>query len=175
MTGWFLGTALSGLALPGVALAGAFPAIAPAAVDERRSVRGRSAARNDRGPPCAVHTPLLPLRRAPVAPRRRSLVPLTVRRHPTTPPYPAPPPGYYGYPPPGYPPPSYFAAQRLAVLDAQIRDLQTRREDIGLTLPLVLLIGGGALGIAGLVVIGANTCSTDQLRQPTGSHVRGEQ
>jgi hypothetical protein len=48
------------------------------------------------------------------------------------------------------------------VLDAQIRDLQTRREDIGLALPLVLLIGGGALGIVGLAVIGANTCSTDQ-------------
>ncbi len=48
------------------------------------------------------------------------------------------------------------------MLDAQIRDLQTRREDIGLTVPLVLLIGGGVLGIAGLAIIGANTCNTDQ-------------
>ena len=47
------------------------------------------------------------------------------------------------------------------MLDAQIRDLQTKREDIGLTTPLVLLIGGGALGVVGVAVIGANACSTD--------------
>ena len=47
------------------------------------------------------------------------------------------------------------------MLDAQIRDLQTKREDIGLAMPLVLLIGGGAFGVVGLTVIGANACSTD--------------
>jgi len=52
--------------------------------------------------------------------------------------------------------------ERLAVLDAQIRDLQARREDISLAMPLVLLIGGGVLGVAGLFAIGANVCSTDQ-------------
>jgi hypothetical protein len=52
------------------------------------------------------------------------------------------------------------------VLDAEIRDLQTRREDISLALPLGLLIAGAAVGIVGLAIIGANTCNTDQYGNP---------
>ena len=151
MTGWFLGAVLSGLALPGVALAGAFPAIAPAlSTNDDPYAAG--------APPATTAVPPAPTAAPATAGARGSAPPLSSPPSP----YPAPPPGYYGYPPAGYPPPSYFAAERLAVLDAQIRDLQTRREDISLALPLMLLIGGGALGIVGLVVIGANTCSTDQ-------------
>jgi len=144
---------LSGLALPGVALAGTFPAIGPAV--------------STNADPSAAAAPPTPTP-APPAPTAAPATPGAAGYPPPYPPpppyapYPAPPPGYYAYPPAGYPPPSYFTAQRLAVLDAQIRDLQTRREDISLALPLVLLIGGGALGVAGLAVIGANTCSTDQ-------------
>jgi hypothetical protein len=72
--------------------------------------------------------------------------------------YPAP----YGYPPaPGYPPSAYFAAPRVAVLEAQIGELQQRRDEISLAPPLTLLIVGGAMTIVGVVMIGANVCSTD--------------
>jgi hypothetical protein len=138
-TGWFLGAVLSGLALPGVALADVPPPVAAPA------------------PPPAP-TPPASGSAAPPAP---------------APPYPPPPPGYYGYPPPpyyGYPPPGYsaadFAAQRLAVLEAQIRDLQTRYDEISLVTPLVLLIGGGTLGLIGLGIYARSTCDKDQYGVP---------
>ncbi len=83
------------------------------------------------------------------------------------PPYPAPvygAPNYapYGYSPaPGYPPSAYFAAPRVAVLEAQIGELQQRRDEISLAPPLTLLIVGGAMTIVGVVMIGSNVCSTD--------------
>jgi len=74
----------------------------------------------------------------------------------------------YAYPPaPGYPPSAYFAAPRVAVLEAQIGELQERREEISLEAPLTLLIGGGVLTLVGLVVIGANVCSTDSYGNQT--------
>jgi hypothetical protein len=79
-------------------------------------------------------------------------------------PYAAPPPGYGypGYPPPlGYPPPAYFSEQRLAVLDAQIRDLQLRRSEIDYVWPTIALGGGAALFGVGVLMINANTCQTD--------------
>jgi hypothetical protein len=80
----------------------------------------------------------------------------------------APPPGPYGYPPPpGYPPPAYFSAQRLAVLDAQIRDLELRRDEISYAFPTTALIVGAALTVTGLVVVGANTCNTDSYGNKT--------
>ena len=125
-TGWFLGAVLSGLALPGVALAGAFPAIAPALETNDDPYAAGDAPRNDRGPPAPPAAPA-------TASAPGSAPPLSSPPAPSPPsPYPAPPPGYYGHLPAAYPPPSYFAAERLAVLDAQIRDLQTRRRDIGL-------------------------------------------
>jgi hypothetical protein len=40
-----------------------------------------------------------------------------------------------------------------------MRDLAARREEIGFGQPLVLIIGGAALGIAGIAVMAANTCN----------------
>jgi hypothetical protein len=87
--------------------------------------------------------------------------------YPAYPAYPAPSPGYYPPPayPPAYAPPAYFTAQKLVVLDAEIRDLSARRDAIGFGGPLVLLIGGAALGIAGIAVISANSCSTYDYRE----------
>jgi hypothetical protein len=130
-TGWFLGAVLSGLALPGVALA-------------------------DVPPPVAAPVPPP----APTPPASGSAAPPA-----PAPPYPPPPPGYYGYPPPGYSA-ADFAAQRLAVLEAQIRDLQTRYDEISLVTPLVLLIGGGALGLVGLGIYARSTCTKDQYGAP---------
>ena len=150
MTGWFLGAVLSGLALPGVALAGALPATATApSTNDAPSPGG--------APPAAPAVSPA----TPPAPAAGAAPPLP----PPAPPYAPPPPGYYGYPPPayyGYPPPGYLPPlERLAVLDAQIRDLQMRYDDISLTVPLVLLIGGGALGAVGLGIYESNRCSRD--------------
>jgi hypothetical protein len=172
LTGWFLGVALSGLALPGVALAGTLPAPAPAvSTNDDPHAAGASPAPTA-VPPAPTASPAAP---APATPGLGASAP-PLSSPPS--PVPAPPPGYYAYPPAGYPspPPSYFAAQRLAVLDAQIRDLQIRRDDISLELPLALLIGGGVVGIVGLAVLGASTCDTDQYgnrQDPTCVENRG--
>jgi len=158
MSGWSFGAVLSGLALPGVALAGAVPASAPTLSTNDPYAAGAPP------PPTAV-SPAPPPAPAPPAPGG-SAPPLPS----PPPPYAPPPPGYYGYPPPGYygyPPPAYlspdaFAAQRIAVLDAQIRDLQRRYDEIGLTLPVVLLVSGGAIGLLGVGVYAGSICTTDQ-------------
>jgi hypothetical protein len=123
---WFLGVALSALAMPGVALAQAAPATAPA--------------------PSTSEAP----HAAPPAPR-----------------YPPPAPGY-GYPPPGYgyPPPAPSAAERVAVLEAQIRDLQNRYDEITLALPTVLLVGGILVGALGVGIVLENVCPKDQYGDP---------
>ncbi|HEX4406460.1 MAG TPA: hypothetical protein VH560_16590 [Polyangia bacterium] len=97
---------------------------------------------------------------------------------PTPPPAyaPPPPPAYgapayvppYGYPgTPGYPPSAYFAAPRMAVLEAQIGELEQRRDDISLAPPVTVLVVGGAMTIVGLAMIGANVCSTDDYGNQT--------
>jgi hypothetical protein len=121
-----------GCALPGVALAGTDPAAIAAAPPPSAPPRN--------APPPAYAAPPYP---APVYGA----------------PYAAP----YGYPaaPYGYPPSAYFATPRAAVLEAQIGELQQRRDEISLAPPLTLLIVGGAMTIVGVVMIGSNVCSTD--------------
>jgi len=163
MTGWFFGVVLSGLALPGVALAGVLPAIAPVL-----STNGDPPAAA--APPATTAvSPAPPPAPAPPASNGGAPPPPAPAQ-----PYVPPPPGYYGYPPPayyGYPPPGYvsaseFAAQRVAVLEAQIRDLQRRYDDISLAVPLVLLIGGAALGVVGLGIFASNSCDKNQYGAP---------
>jgi hypothetical protein len=50
----------------------------------------------------------------------------------------------------------------VAVLEAQIRDLQIRREEITLALPIALLVGGGVLGTLGIGIIAGNACPEDR-------------
>jgi len=132
-----LGGILLGGALPGVALAGTDPAAIAA--------------------PAAV----------PPAPPSNAPPPAYPY---AAPPYPAP--TYaapYGYPPPapGYPPSAYFTAPRVAVLEAQIGELQERRDEITMEAPVTLLIGGSVLTVIGLGLIGANVCSTDSYGNQT--------
>jgi hypothetical protein len=137
---------LVGCALPGVALAGNGPAPTPPP--------GPAAAPQPPAPYAPPPPQYAPPPQYPAPPPQYAVPPAY--------PYGVPPPGY-GYPPPlGYPPPAYFSEQRLAVLDAQIRDLQMRREEIDYVWPTIALAGGAALFVAGVVVIDQNTCSTDQ-------------
>ena len=139
---WFLGVALSALAVPGVALAQAAPATAPAPSTNE-----------------APHA-------APSAPRDGSAPPAPAYGYPP-PGYAYPPPGY-AYPPPGYGyrPPAPSAAERVAVLEAQIRDLQNRYDEITLTLPTVLLVGGILVGALGLGIVLEHVCPKDQYGDP---------
>jgi hypothetical protein len=169
MTGWLLGSLLSAVALPGVALAGALPATAAAlsANDDPHAAGAPPAATAVSPPPPAA--PVAPSTGGVAAPVPSPAPPYAPPPpgYPYAPPppgypYAPPPPGTYGYPPPAYLTPSAFAAQRLAVLDAQIRDLQMRHDDISLALPLVLLIAGAVIGVVGLGIVGANVCPKDQ-------------
>jgi hypothetical protein len=153
----FLGVTLSGLAVPGIALAQTIPATAPAPSTNGASEAGGASPAAGAVPPAPSAAPAPPAAAVSAQP-----VP------PPAPPYAAPPPGYPGYPPPwpgygySYSPPPSFAAARLAVLDAQIRDLQARRDDITLALPIVLLVGGGVAGVLGLGIIAENICPKDE-------------
>lgn len=157
-TGWFFGAVLCGLAAPGVALAGTLPEIASAP-----STNDPNAA--------AAPPPATSVSPAPAPPAAGGVAPPLPS---PPPPYPPPPPGYYGYPPPGYygyPPAAYltpaaFAAQRVAVLEAQIRGLQQRYDDISLVTPLVLLIGGGVIGALGIGIYAGSACDKNQYGAP---------
>jgi hypothetical protein len=52
------------------------------------------------------------------------------------------------------------------VLDAQIIDLQMRREEISLAWPIILMLGSGALGVAGIAATRSNSCATDSYGRP---------
>jgi hypothetical protein len=53
------------------------------------------------------------------------------------------------------------------VLDAQIVDLQLRRDDVSLAWPIILLLGSGALGVVGFATVRANICTTDSYGRRT--------
>jgi hypothetical protein len=136
-----VGGILIGCALPGVALAGADPAAIAA-------------------PPAAPPAP-------PPGPPSNAPPPAYPAPYPA-PAYGAPYAAPYGYPPaPGYPPSAYFTAPRVALLEAQIGELQTSRDEITFAEPLTLLVGGGVLAIVGIGMIGSAICSKDQYGNQT--------